>query len=137
MCIRDRLKRIIAFGNCDAASALLLHRPLAVDALIALQLRRGAPKRRNGSADVGAAAFKTAVDALGVADAAPVETENGVACIVYARRPRRHAAIRPAADFIATRHDQQPGRPRRFVKARGERGAVTGKAQLMLSLIHS
>ena len=29
-----QLKRIIAFGNCDAASALLLHRPLAVDALI-------------------------------------------------------------------------------------------------------
>lgn len=29
-----QLKRIIAFGNCDAASALLLHQPLAVDALI-------------------------------------------------------------------------------------------------------
>lgn len=26
--------RIVAFGNCDAASALLLHQPLAVDALI-------------------------------------------------------------------------------------------------------
>jgi exosortase A-associated hydrolase 1 len=29
-----QLTRIAAFGNCDAASALLLHRPLAVDALI-------------------------------------------------------------------------------------------------------
>ena len=28
------LSRIVAFGNCDAASALLLHQPLAVDALI-------------------------------------------------------------------------------------------------------
>ena len=27
--------RIIAFGNCDAASALLLHQPLAIDGLIA------------------------------------------------------------------------------------------------------
>ncbi len=29
-----QVERIIAFGNCDAASALLLHQPLAVDALI-------------------------------------------------------------------------------------------------------
>ncbi|MDO9361331.1 MAG: hydrolase 1, exosortase A system-associated [Sphingopyxis sp.] len=29
-----QLKRIVAFGNCDAASALLLHQPLPVDALI-------------------------------------------------------------------------------------------------------
>ena len=29
-----QLTRIVAFGNCDAASALLLHQPLAVDALI-------------------------------------------------------------------------------------------------------
>lgn len=29
-----QLTRIIAFGNCDAASALLLHQPLALDALI-------------------------------------------------------------------------------------------------------
>ncbi|MDO9364260.1 MAG: hydrolase 1, exosortase A system-associated [Sphingopyxis sp.] len=29
-----QLKRIVAFGNCDAASALLLHQPLAVEALI-------------------------------------------------------------------------------------------------------
>jgi len=29
-----RLTRIVAFGNCDAASALLLHQPLALDALI-------------------------------------------------------------------------------------------------------
>lgn len=28
------VSRIVAFGNCDAASALLLHRPLALDALI-------------------------------------------------------------------------------------------------------
>lgn len=28
------VSRIIAFGNCDAASALLLHQPLAIDALI-------------------------------------------------------------------------------------------------------
>ncbi len=28
------VSRIVAFGNCDAASALLLHQPLAVDALI-------------------------------------------------------------------------------------------------------
>src|SRR3546814_12236630 len=26
--------RIVAFGNCDAASALLLHQPLAIDALV-------------------------------------------------------------------------------------------------------
>ncbi len=30
----SQLTRIIAFGNCDAASALLLHQPLALDALI-------------------------------------------------------------------------------------------------------
>src|SRR3546814_2182127 len=29
-----QLTRIVAFGNCDAASALLLHRPLPLDALI-------------------------------------------------------------------------------------------------------
>ncbi|MBO9694961.1 MAG: hydrolase 1, exosortase A system-associated [Sphingopyxis sp.] len=29
-----QITRIIAFGNCDAASALLLHQPLALDALI-------------------------------------------------------------------------------------------------------
>ncbi|KTE05808.1 hydrolase 1, exosortase A system-associated [Sphingopyxis sp. H115] len=29
-----QVTRIIAFGNCDAASALLLHQPLALDALI-------------------------------------------------------------------------------------------------------
>lgn len=29
-----QLTRIIAFGNCDAASALLLHKPLTLDALI-------------------------------------------------------------------------------------------------------
>ncbi|WP_422060256.1 hydrolase 1, exosortase A system-associated [Sphingopyxis sp.] len=29
-----QLTRIVAFGNCDAASALLLHQPLALDALI-------------------------------------------------------------------------------------------------------
>ncbi len=29
-----QLTRIVAFGNCDAASALLLHRPLALDGLI-------------------------------------------------------------------------------------------------------
>ncbi|MEQ8312066.1 MAG: hydrolase 1, exosortase A system-associated [Sphingopyxis sp.] len=29
-----QLARIVAFGNCDAASALLLHQPLPVDALI-------------------------------------------------------------------------------------------------------
>ncbi|MCW5647053.1 MAG: hydrolase 1, exosortase A system-associated [Sphingopyxis sp.] len=29
-----RLTRIVAFGNCDAASALLLHQPLALDGLI-------------------------------------------------------------------------------------------------------
>ncbi len=29
-----RLTRIVAFGNCDAASALLLHQPLALDALV-------------------------------------------------------------------------------------------------------
>lgn len=29
-----QLKRIVAFGNCDAASALLLHQPLAINALI-------------------------------------------------------------------------------------------------------
>lgn len=29
-----RVSRIVALGNCDAASALLLHRPLALDALI-------------------------------------------------------------------------------------------------------
>lgn len=28
------LRRIVAFGNCDAASALALHQPLAVDALV-------------------------------------------------------------------------------------------------------
>ncbi|MBL0916111.1 MAG: hydrolase 1, exosortase A system-associated, partial [Sphingopyxis sp.] len=28
------VSRIVAFGNCDAASALLLHQPLALDALI-------------------------------------------------------------------------------------------------------
>ena len=28
------IERIVAFGNCDAASALLLHQPLALDALI-------------------------------------------------------------------------------------------------------
>lgn len=28
------LTRIVAFGNCDAASALVLHQPLAVDALV-------------------------------------------------------------------------------------------------------
>jgi exosortase A-associated hydrolase 1 len=29
-----RVSRVVAFGNCDAASALLLHQPLALDALI-------------------------------------------------------------------------------------------------------
>lgn len=29
-----QLTRVVAFGNCDAASALLLHQPLALDALI-------------------------------------------------------------------------------------------------------
>ena len=29
-----QMTRIVAFGNCDAASALLLHQPLALDALI-------------------------------------------------------------------------------------------------------
>ncbi|APZ97101.1 hydrolase 1, exosortase A system-associated [Sphingopyxis sp. QXT-31] len=29
-----QLTRVVAFGNCDAASALLLHQPLAVDGLI-------------------------------------------------------------------------------------------------------
>jgi exosortase A-associated hydrolase 1 len=29
-----QIRRIVAFGNCDAASALLLHQPLALDALI-------------------------------------------------------------------------------------------------------
>lgn len=29
-----QLTRIVAFGNCDAASALLLHQPLALDALL-------------------------------------------------------------------------------------------------------
>jgi exosortase A-associated hydrolase 1 len=29
-----QLARVVAFGNCDAASALLLHQPLALDALI-------------------------------------------------------------------------------------------------------
>ena len=28
------IRRVVAFGNCDAASALLLHQPLALDALI-------------------------------------------------------------------------------------------------------
>ncbi|NJS14657.1 MAG: hydrolase 1, exosortase A system-associated [Sphingopyxis sp.] len=28
------LERVVAFGNCDAASALLLHQPLTVDALV-------------------------------------------------------------------------------------------------------
>ena len=29
-----QMSRVVAFGNCDAASALLLHQPLALDALI-------------------------------------------------------------------------------------------------------
>lgn len=32
--VAPQVTRIVAFGNCDAASALLLHQPLAVDALV-------------------------------------------------------------------------------------------------------
>lgn len=48
------ITRIVAFGNCDAASALLLHRPLGLDALILAN-----PWTYEGDADDGAAGEPT------------------------------------------------------------------------------
>lgn len=48
------ITRIVAFGNCDAASALLLHRPAGLDALILAN-----PWTYEGDADDGAAGEPT------------------------------------------------------------------------------
>src|SRR3546814_12212866 len=69
--------------------------------------------------------------AFAVADPAPVEAEHRMARRRDALRQRRHAAMRAAADFIAARHDQQPGAGGRIVERRGERRALAIEAQLM------
>src|SRR3546814_2480072 len=80
---------------------------------------------------VGAARLETAVATVAVADTAAGETKDGMACRGDPLAEHRHAAVRAAADLVAARNHQQPGRSGRFIKGRGERRALASEGQMM------
>src|SRR3546814_10222285 len=94
-------------------------------------VRRGGAKGGDGGGNVGAARLETAVATVAVADTAAVETKDGMACRGDPLAEHRHAAVRAAADLVAARNDQQPGRSGRFIKGRGERRALASEGQMM------
>src|SRR3546814_12987935 len=73
-------------------------------------VRRGGAKGGDGGGTVGAARLETAVATVAVADTAAAETKDGMACRGAPLAEHRHAAVRPAAELVARRPAQPPGR---------------------------
>src|SRR3546814_10943344 len=93
--------------------------------------RRGGAKGGEGGGNVGAARLETAVATVAVADTAAVETKDGMACRGDPLAEHRHAAVRAAADLVAARNAQQPGRSGRFIKGRGQRRPLQSEGPML------